>query len=134
MLTAEEVHSELIHRPIPTPTVTEVESILDGIDQTGILDEEESNLSWEIWNKESPINGTDAETMLDRSDVDSSGAIYLIREGDGRVLVFQPCDPTQSGRVTMTESEAETVAASQVEKLATSRANSRVISLVMEEL
>ena len=66
----------------------------------------EKELVTEIWDRKSPINGVKAEDILKRNDVPEGGAIYIVKDSSGKVIVFQPHEPGVSGIVPMNEETA----------------------------
>ncbi|MDI3341838.1 MAG: hypothetical protein QJR03_15030 [Sphaerobacter sp.] len=116
-------------------TLESAAAALDGIDQGAILAEEQQALTWELWDKQSPINGVPAEQLLARDDVPPGGAIYLIREkATGNVLYFQPHLPGAAGIVAMDEATASTEAGSHVQAVAQTRADQRVLQEALRKL
>ncbi len=120
---------------ISEETKTSIQLELGKIDQNIIQLEEENKLTYEIWDKVSPVNGVPAEKLLSRSDVDVNSEIYLIKDANtGKVLYFQPHAPGEIGFVRMkTKAEAESAAKKHRFLLAEARANARIIKEVLSK-
>lgn len=65
-----------------------------------------NELTTEIWDRKSAINGVKAEDILKRNDIPEGGAIYLVKDSSGRVIIFQPHEPKTAGFVPMDEKTA----------------------------
>lgn len=77
-------------------------------------------LTYEVWDKRSPINGVAAEKFIARNDVDPRGEIYLIKE-NGNILFFQPHAPFEPGFVLMTPETVHDYAKAHIEQIEESR-------------
>jgi hypothetical protein len=88
-------------------------------------------ISYEIWDKETPINGVPAEKILQRSDY-AGGEVYLIYL-DGVVGFLQPHHPSE-GIHPMTTEDAIRAATEQVEGLVSERSELNLVTKVIERL
>lgn len=78
-------------------TAQEVDAALAQIDQVKVLADTCTSLSWETWDRKTPINGVPAEDVLRiREDIPPTGEVYLIKSG-GMALYFQPHMPEAAG-------------------------------------
>ena len=84
----------------------------------------------EIWDKKSPINGIDAETILSRKKYDIDSA-YLIYVGD-KLTYFQDHNPNQSGYCTMSEEEAREIGNEFIKNRVQERINIQVYNNLFE--
>jgi hypothetical protein len=81
-------------------TDLEVQAFLDTVDLDATWDQEAANLTVEIWDSKTPINGF---TITRKSHpevmavVDAGGEIFLVRDETGRVLQFQWHEPDVAG-------------------------------------
>ena len=117
-------------------TAQEIAAALAQVGQSAILAEVNAELSWEVWDRKTPINGVPAEEVLKRFDIPLIGEIYLIK-ASGQVLYFQPHDPVASGLVAITKDGLKMTADRHVAKIAEGMADNetmrRVISLLAEK-
>lgn len=111
-----------------------IDEALAQVDQEVIIAEERAKLTWEIWDRQTPINGVPAETVLaNRDDIFPDGAIYLIKDATtGAVLIFQPYPPT--GKAPMTEEQAAQFAQQTINEMVEANARERIIDAVLRLL
>ena len=114
-------------------TDAEIQTALDSIDQAALHANEIAKLSYEIWDKTSPINGCSAATILHRDDIPIGGVIYLIKK-DGQVVYFQPHNPSQPGHVAMTAADIDAIAPAHINVIAQNVADGIVIQQVLAAL
>lgn len=115
-------------------TDTQIDTALASVDQDAIYDEERAKLTIEVWNKQSPINGVPAATVLaNRKDIPEGGEVYLLKEGD-KILYFQPHAPGVGGMMPMTADNVLTYANQHADEVAASRAASKIIDQVINTL
>jgi hypothetical protein len=107
------------------------------VDQADIINDEDANVEYEVWDRESSINGVAAADILSSraNDIPPGGVIYLVKDRKtGRVLYFQPFKPGEAGRQSMTRAEAETIGESHRSDVANDRATCRIIDEVNKQL
>lgn len=99
------------------------------------FDARRSELTEEVWDRVSPINGVPAQHFLDRADVDENGDddIILIKKG-GRVVQFQPHEPKVSGMVRIGKGNGLAKGKEIADRQAASAAVGEVVSVVAEDL
>lgn len=85
-------------------------------------------LTTEIWDRKSPINGVKAEDILKRNDVSEDGAIYLVKDSSGRVIIFQPHEPGTAGFVPMNETAAMEYAEGRKAEMVASAVHSQLLA------
>lgn len=130
----QEVH-ERLKQAGANVSLPDVTRELAGIDQEFIAEEEQSRLTYEVWDKVSPINDASAERMLAREDVDSSAEIYLLRDArTGKVIYFQPHKPKVSGLQRMITADCLTCAKGHKGELCGERAKQRITNEVAKRL
>lgn len=78
--------------------------------------EKSQEITWEVWDKTSPINGVPASDVLRRPDIPAGGEIYLVKRGD-RVIYFQPHKPGVQGVQPITSEEMADVAGEHYEEI-----------------
>lgn len=106
--------------------VGKVALAMSKIDTQVLAEEAKARVEWEIWDRESPINGVPAERILARPEYASCDEVYLVRV-DEKVVFFQPYVPHVEGMQPMTEASVESVAAAHCEELATAMASEALI-------
>lgn len=112
---------------------SEIQSALDSIDQHQVKNSKKQDLTYERWDRSSPINGTPASQMEAREGVPESAPVYLLKDADtGQIVYFQYTDPINGG--TLTESNWESVAQQHVDQMAEQQASSDVIERVIDRL
>lgn len=78
----------------------DVVSALVIYDDEQSLEKADERYGKKLWDKASPINGTDAATVLEaRDDIPKDGEVYLIidNNNNGQVIIFQPHVPDADG-------------------------------------
>lgn len=110
----------------------EIQDKIDEIDKEALITQERSKFTVELWDRQSPINGVDADTILrNRNDIPENGAVYLIRE-NGVVKTFQPHDPTKQGYEPMTNETALHLANDEVDKLVEGVVRDKIVQQVVD--
>lgn len=105
---------------------------LDAINIEDIQNELENRWSYEVWDKVSPINGVEANRVLERhSYITDDMEVYLIREGD-RVIYFQPHVPGVEGIQKMKKNDVKTHAENHKDSVIDEQVIQRVIQLLDE--
>lgn len=116
-----------------TASRSEVQSVLDRIDQQQIKNTVNSDLTYERWDRASPINGTPASEMEAREGVPDTAPIYVVRDTTtGETIYFQYSDPINGGQ--LTESNWESVAQQHLDQLAEQNATEEIIETVITDL
>lgn len=129
-----EIHDRLKQSGINV-LLADVTRELGTIDQDSIDQEEQAKLTYEIWDKVSPINNASAEVMLTRKDVDPSTEIYLLRDAlTGKVVYFQPHKAKVSGLQRMNVAECGTCAAEHKREICVEKANARTLNEIYVKL
>jgi hypothetical protein len=73
----------------PTQFVQRVQTLVNQIDQAGLLAQEKERYAWGVWDGQMPINGVPADVVRSRHDMgDEDGAYWIAR--DGQIFIFQP--------------------------------------------
>lgn len=109
---------ELIYEKIckskPGVTFEEISNIIDTLNINEIEQELKKRYVLEIWDKKSPINGIDAETILKsrRYNVNSAYLIYI----DNKIVFFQDHNPEKEGYIKMTKKEAKKIGENFIDK------------------
>lgn len=100
-------------------TKQEIENAAANFDEEAILAERANSYEAELWDKTSPINGVDAETvLLGREDIPEGGEVYLIRRrGSNQVLFFQPHEPNAEGYKKVTSENWRDIADRHIETI-----------------
>jgi hypothetical protein len=133
MITLSDVKKALLEKGI-TKTDAEIQAQLDLYDFSALVAVEQNRYSVEMWDKVLPINGVDAEVILqNRNDIPPNGAIYLIKR-EGVIITFQPHNPNISGCVAMTEQEGFSIAEAEVKKLAERNVDEQVLQQIVNVL
>lgn len=88
--------------------------IPEGFDVSAAIAAAQAKYTWELWDRQAPINGAEASVVLQRKDIPETGSIYLVRV-DGNVALFQPHVPSAEGIQSMTEEWAGFYAQEQVD-------------------
>jgi hypothetical protein len=110
----------------------EILNALAEIDQEGMLAAYKAQLSVELWDRQSPINGVAADKVLERrTDIPADGHIYLIKQGD-QVVYFQPFIPDIPG-YRMIE-DWQSISAQHVEQLARSYTATTALTSLRQQL
>jgi hypothetical protein len=118
-----------------TKTRGELNSALASVDQDAIINEEDAEYTTEIWDRKSPINGVGALDVLKRrSDIPATGKVYLVKDSSGRVIYFQPHDPTLEGIVAMTDANVQERADDARQAHANAIASQRIVRAVVDAL
>jgi hypothetical protein len=73
----------------PAQFIQRVQSILDGIDQDALYQDEMARYAYGVWDHESPINGVPADVVRSRHNMSENDGAYWIAR-DGQVFIFQP--------------------------------------------
>ena len=87
---------------------SQVGAALVEIDTDALRSNANERVTWELWDKESPINDASAEYVKTRKDY-VDGTVYLVLV-DGQVVVMQPIIPGAEGLTAMTDETAQTYA------------------------
>lgn len=109
---------ELIYKKIckskPEVTFEEISNIIDALNIDEIEQELKKRYVLEIWDKKSPINGIDAETILKsrKYNVNSAYLIYI----DNKIVFFQDHNPEKEGYIEMTKKEAKKIGENFIDK------------------
>lgn len=109
---------ELIYEKIckskPGVTFEEISNIIDTLNINEIEQELKKRYVLEIWDKKSPINGIDAETILKsrKYNVNSAYLIYI----DNKIVFFQDHNPEKEGYIEMTKKEAKKIGENFIDK------------------
>lgn len=112
---------------------SEIQSALDTMDQQKVKDTIKSDLTYERWDRSSPVNGTPAAQMEARENVAENAPIYIVKDATtGQTVYFQYVDPINGGN--LTESNWESVAQQQIDQIAEKQARSQVIEDVIDQL
>lgn len=112
---------------------SEIQSVLDTIDQQKVKDDIKSDLTYERWDRSSPVNGTPASQMEARENVPENAPIYIVRDSTtGQTVYFQYVDPINGGN--LIESNWESVAQQHIDQIAEKQARSQVIEDVIDGL
>lgn len=115
-------------------TDTDIDNALATINQDAEFDAERAKLTVEVWDKQSPINGVSAATVLERrKDIPENGEVYLIKEGE-RILYFQPHAPGVGGMMPMTTDNVLSYANQHADEVAAIRAAARIIDAAITAL
>ncbi len=130
----QEVHERLKNLGVEVD-LADVTTQLATVDQDAVEVEEQAKLTYEIWDKVSPINKASAEVMLARKDVDPATEIYILRDAlTGKVIYFQPHKAKVSGLQRMNVGECFTCAAEHKDEICLERAKARVVNIVYVKL
>ena len=109
---------ELIYEKIckskPGVTFEEISNIIDTLNINEIEQELKKRYVLEIWDKKSPINGINAETILKsrKYNVNSAYLIYI----DNKIVFFQDHNPEKEGYIEMTKKEAKKIGENFIDK------------------
>jgi len=106
---AQRVKATLASAPaLPAPvSPADVDSVLARVDVEALQREADGEYTWEIWDKRSPINGIPAEEMIRNYNIAPDDVVFLLRNKDGLVELFQPVAPGVPGNVKMNRAQAE---------------------------
>ncbi len=130
----QEVHERLTQDGVSVD-LADVTTQLATVDQDAVEAEVQSKLTYEIWDKVSPINDASAERMLARDDVDPSTEIYLLRDAQtGMVVYFQPHKPKVSGVRRMSTANCLACAKEHKDELCREQAEQRITKEVSQRL
>jgi carbon monoxide dehydrogenase subunit G len=105
-----EIKATKIYRKIRQDGFTEfkladVKEALQTVPVQDIIQKAQAEYSWTVWDKISPINGVDAETVLKSHKVSPDDVVLLFTR-NGRVEIFQPI----MGGKTMSEEQLKQIA------------------------
>jgi hypothetical protein len=116
----------------PRATDEEIQAAFESIDTDALTAAETSRWAHEVWDRTTPINGVPAADVLaKRNDIPAAGEVVIVKH-DGKIVMFQPHDPSQPGFAPITDG-AETGA--QMAAQAVSQAvDSQILQLVDEQL
>jgi hypothetical protein len=89
---------------------------LDGIDVKTYMSDIASQWTFEEWDKVSPINRADAQTVIERYDIAPEDSVFLLKR-NGQVVFFQPFQPETEGHVKMTPATVRTIAQDMLDKI-----------------
>lgn len=112
----------------------DIAPILSGIDTAAIEAGLRGQITHEVWDKASPINGVAADALLGRSDVNPAAEIYLIHNQATDRTYFQPHVPGVSGLVWMTPSDVDGYAHAHVDSLVAECVFTEALRLVGDAL
>lgn len=114
-------------------TRSEIESVLSSIDQHQIKLDEKGKLTYERWDRQSPINSASASEIKARDNVPENAPIYLLKDADtGEIIYFQYTDPINGGY--LDESNWESIAQQHIDMFAEQKANEKVVQRVINNL
>lgn len=102
-------------------------------DYEEIKNVELSKLSYEIWDKQSPINNVPASYFLSRPDFANAKNVYLIKYEDN-VLYVQPHHPKLQGFVPIEDDEVEEIATQHINEIAERLAFEKYLDLAIQYL
>lgn len=85
------------------------------IDVDAISSDVDARVSWEVWDKSTPINGVEPDYFLNRDDY-AGGEVYLVRL-DGRVVMVQPHVPGVDGLEPITPNVVRRLAEEQKQQI-----------------
>lgn len=104
------------------------------VDQSAIITEEDARYTAELWDGSSDINGVSPVVVRKKFNIKPDTACYLVRDTEGKVIVFQPFKPGVGGSQPMTRSEAEDYSQDARQNMVNSRATQRIMRALAEGL
>lgn len=131
MKTAEQLALDLAPRLGYTPSREQIAVALLDVDQAAISTTVGKRVKWEIWDKTSPINGVDAETVMSHRDDYQGGEVFLIYVDD-QLTFFQPTLPDDGSQ--MDEKTAKAAAKAQVAEIVAELSDSEVVNAVAAQI
>lgn len=128
-----EIRNFLLSKDISV-TDEQIQNEIDKIDKSTLIEAERQRYELELWDKESPINGVSAETILSsRKDIPDGGAIYIIKN-DEEIIFLQPHNPRLPGYTHMTDEQALLIGKDAIEKLIEDSVRMKIINTIVATL
>jgi len=116
----------------PDARVRQIQAAFDAIDQDALHAAEAPRWTHEIWDRNSPINGTPAADVLDqRNDIPATGDVVIVKR-DGATVFFQPHDAAQPGFAPISDGAA--VGAAMAAQAVTDSVDSQTLGLIAAAL
>jgi hypothetical protein len=116
----------------PDSTDEEIQAAFESIDTDALTAAETSRWAHEVWDRTTPINGVPAADLLaKRNDIPATGEVVLVKN-DGKIVMFQPHDPTQPGFAPIVNGAA--TGAQMAAKAVTESVDSQILQLVAAQL
>lgn len=131
MINSEKILTYMLSKNIKT-NKEEIEKVLDNLNISSLEDAQRGRFRYEIWDKESPINGVSAESIIKSRNYKIVGA-YLIYV-DEKLVYFQDHKPNEEGYVSMTKKEANNIAQNFIDKKVQENVDNFIIDYVFKKL
>lgn len=130
------MNSELFYNKLVNNGVNisleEINEIISKIDIDNIKEDLKKSYKLEIWDKKSPINGVEAETVL-KSKPYEIGSVYLIYVND-KLVYLQDHNPNEGGYVKMTKNQAKTIGEQFIERRVGEELNILLYDRILNEI
>lgn len=131
VVTRLQVRRALVDYGLQHKTNAEIDAAMAQVDQEAMVAAEKAKYTVQVWDKETPINGVPAETVITSHAIPEEGTAYMIFEGP-RIVFFQSRDP-YTGSVITPES-APTVANLHLDNFAMEQASIAIIEAIIDKL
>ena len=130
------MNSELFYNKLVNSGVNisleELNEIIANINIEDIKESLKKSYRLELWDKKTPINGVDAETIL-KSKPYTIGSVYLIYIDD-KLVYLQDHNPNESGYVKMTKVQAQTIGEQFIDKRIENELNVVLYDRILNEI
>lgn len=130
------MNSELFYNKLVNSGVNisleELNEIISSINIEDIKESLKKSYRLELWDKKTPINGIDAETIL-KSKPYTIGSVYLIYIND-KLVYLQDHNPNESGYVKMTKAQAQTIGEQFIDKRIENELNVILYDRILNEI
>lgn len=130
------MNSELFYNKLVNSGVNisleELNEIISNINIEDIKESLKKSYRLELWDKKTPINGVDAETIL-KSKPYTIGSVYLIYIDD-KLVYLQDHNPNESGYVKMTKAQAQTIGEQFIDKRIENELNVILYDRILNEI
>ena len=130
------MNSELFYNKLVNSGVNisleELNEIISNINIEDIKESLKKSYRLELWDKKTPINGVDAETIL-KSKPYTIGSVYLIYIDD-KLVYLQDHNPNESGYVKMTKVQAQTIGEQFIDKRIENELNVILYDRILNEI
>lgn len=130
------MNSELFYNKLVNNGVNisleEINEIISKIDIDDIKEDLKKSYKLEIWDKKSPINGVEAETVL-KSKPYEIGSVYLIYVND-KLVYLQDHNPNEGGYIKMTKTQAKTIGEQFIERRVGEELNILLYDKILNEI
>jgi bifunctional DNA-binding transcriptional regulator/antitoxin component of YhaV-PrlF toxin-antitoxin module len=103
-----------------------LEAVAATVDQEAMINEEDTRWTAEVWDGASSVNGAAPSLLVRKFNIKPGSFCYLVKDDQGKAVIFQPFKPGVGGSQPMTREEAEDYSQDARQNAVNSRALNRI--------